>query len=402
MRNLKLYNITWTVILLILIVLSIVWAYISADAPYYLSISRDIANGLIPYKDIDSIYTPLMMYINSLLHWLIEDPSYYVFLVFQYFIIFLSSLTLFFICRNYDVKKNPSFFLSLFLFITVLGSEGTNVNLEVYVLLIVLISFLLLMKKHFIWTGFVLALGFFAKQYGILNFVPFFFLVLLQGDSKNNIIQFLFGAVLPLLIFLTYYSIIESVSIVNLFEQLSGRGYGQRSVTRPKTFISLLAGFKVFLLLLIPMFFLGIRPFKNKFDGILILGILVNLIPILIQHFSHYFILTFPFIFVLMARNYENFNHKFINSSNVILVVIAVLLFLRINRYKDVYDEQLKIAEKYKKEYPVSSEVFLVGEIRYLYILNDYQNPVLSEVGYSYDFEPDEEFNEKYDVLSLE
>jgi len=37
-----------------------------------------------------------------------------------------------------------------------------------------------------------------------------------------------------------------------------------------------------------------------------------------------------------------------------------------------------------------------------LYILNNYHNPVLKEVGYAYDFFPDEDFRKKHTVLSLE
>ena len=88
--------------------------------------------------------------------------------------------------------------------------------------------------------------------------------------------------------------------------------------------------------------------------------------------------------------------------SNLVLVIIAGLLIARINRYKGVYDEQLELAEETSKEYPVGSDVFLYKHFRFLYILNDYRNPVLEEIGYRYGFKPDDEFKEKYKVLSVE
>jgi len=403
MRLLKTYNIFWIVTLICLLFLSVFYAYISADAPYYLAISRDISNGFVPYKDIISMYAPLMMYMNSLLYLLIDSPSYHYFLIFQYLVIFISTGILFLISKKLELNNRASIFLCLFLFIAVLSSDGIYINLEVYILLFVLLSFWFLIKKQFFWTGIFLALSFFSKQYGILNFLPFFLLVgFYHGFDKKYVINFVIGATIPLLAFLVYFLLIENVSFLNLIEQLSGSGYGKSGVSSTKSVFSLIAGFKVFLLLIFPLFFLRINPFKNKIDGILIIGILVNLIPVLIKNFPHYFILTYPYIFILMARNYKNFDKRFLLISNLMLIIISVLLFLRIFRYKDVYEEQLRVAEKYKNEYPVSSEVFLSGKIRYLYILNNYHNPALKEAGYSYDFFPDENFREKYPVLKLE
>ena len=128
----------------------------------------------------------------------------------------------------------------------------------------------------------------------------------------------------------------------------------------------------------------------------------VGVIPIAIQNFQHYFILTFPYIFMLIARNYKNLNWNFFLVSNLSLILISGFLFLRIFRYEDVHLEQIKVAKEHEVNFPVGSQVFLLGEIRYLYILNNYHNPVLQEVGYTFDFVPDEEFREKYPVLQLE
>jgi len=409
MRQLKITNIVWGIVLLVLVILSIHYAYISADAPYYLSISRDISNGIIPFKDVKSIYAPLMMYLNSIIFKIFDNPEYHYFLLFQYFIILVSATFLYLICKKLNVNFWRSIFISLFLFITVLSSDGNYINLEVYIMMFVFISFWLLINKNYFWTGVFLALGFFSKQYGILNFLPFLFLVLIYHKYHyKNLINFLFGALVPLLLFLVYFVLIEDVSFISLLEQLSGKGYvsgeayAQTSMASAKSLFSILAGSKVFILLLIPLFFLKIKPLKNKIDAVLILGIAVNLIPAFIQNFQHYFILTYPYIFILMARNYKNFDKRFLLVLNIMLVIISVLLFLRIFRYKDVYDEQLRVSEKFKVEYPIGSKVFLSGGIRYLYILNDYHNPALDQMGYAYDFYPDEDFKKEYDVLSLE
>lgn len=402
MKLLRISNIIWALVLMVLIYLSIIYAFISADAPYYLSVARDISNGLIPYKDIFNSYTPAMMYLNAMIFRIFDGPGYHYFLVFQYVLILMSSVFLYLICRKVDLDKLKSTFLGLFLFIAVLSSDGNYINLEVYILFCVLLSFWFLINKQFFWTGIFLALSFFCKQYGILNFLPFFLLVgLYHGFKKKHVINFVIGAVLPLLAFLVYFLLIENVTFISLIKQLSGSGYVQ-SIASTKSLFSILVGAKVFFLLIVPLFFLKIKPFKNKTDAVLILGILINLIPVAIQNFQHYYILTFPYIFVLIARNYKNLNWNFFIVSNLSLILISSFLFLRILRYKDVHNEQIKVAKKYEASIPVGSEVFLWGEIRYLYILNNYHNPVLSEVGYSYPFEPEESFREKYPVLKLE
>lgn len=403
MKLLRISNIIWTFVLMTLLFLSIFYSFISADAPYYLSVARDLSNGLILFKDILNSYTPVMMYLNSVVFRIFDDPGYHYFLIFQYVIILMSSGFLYLICRRLDLDKLKSTFLGLFLFIAVLSSDGNYINLEVYILLFVLLSFWFLKNKQFFWTGIFLALSFFSKQYGILNFLPFFLLIwVYHGLEKKHLRNFVIGAILPLSLFIIYFLIIENVTFISLIKQLTGSGYGQKGIASTKSLFSILAGSKVFLLLIFPLFFLRIKPLKNRIDAILILGIIINLIPVAIQSFQHYYILTFPYIFVLIARNYKNLDRNFFVVSNLSLILISTLLFLRIFRYKDVYKEQIKIAKKYEVNFPVGSNVFLYGEIRYLYILNNYHNPVLSEIGYSYLFKPDEDFREKYTVLQLE
>lgn len=403
MPNLKVFNLFWITILFSIVFFSVYGAYISADAPYYLAVARDISSGLMPYKDINMGYTPLMMYLNSLLYLLFDNPSYHLFLILQFLVIALLVGLFYRICTKFNLTRGKSLFLSLFLFLSILSSDGTYINLEVYVILFIMIAFLFLVDKKYFLAGVALSVGFFFKQYGLLSFVPFFLLVITYRPyQKRSLLGFIAGALLPLMIFILYYTVIENVSFINLFDQLSGRAYAEKAVASGKSLFSfsLLAGSKVFLLLLIPLFFLKINPIKNRVDGILIIGIIVNLLPVLIQYFQHYFILTYPYIFILMMRNHQNFDRKFVVISNLVLLVISVLLFLRIFRYKDVYDQQVKIAEKISEKYPEGSEVFLEGNIRYLYFLNDYRNPVLEEVGYDYGFTPDEEFREEYKVLS--
>jgi len=223
-----------------------------------------------------------------------------------------------------------------------------------------------------------------------------------HGYHKSYLGKFILGGVLPLLGFLVYFVIIEQVEFTDLVLQLTGSGYDDEMIELETTWFRFLAGSKIFLLLLVPLFFSGIKPLRGKIDLILIIGILVNFLPLYIQTVSHYFLLTFPYVFLLMARNLNFPNKRFLVMSNLILILIAGLLFARIYKYRDVYSEQVELAIETRKQYPVGSDVFLYKHFRFLYILNDYQNPVLDDIGYRYGFEPDDEFKAEYKVLSAE
>ncbi|MFV8224400.1 hypothetical protein [Christiangramia aquimixticola] len=400
MRRFKILNIVWGFILSLLIILSILYAFISTDAPYYLSIARDISRGYAPYKDIFSSYTPVMMYLNSLLHLWVEQPSYHFSLVFQYIITTIAVVFFYKICRIEKQGKTMSVFLSFFLFISILSSDGTYINLEVYVIMFSLIAFYLLLKERFLWSGVFLALGFFSKQYGIFNFLPFLLLIVSYHGFRKHLVKFIIGGLAPLFIFLIYFVFFERVEFQDLALQLTGSGYDQEMIELETTWFRFLAGAKIFILLVVPLVLIRRNPFRDKIDSVLILGIFINLLPLYIQTVSHYFILTFPYIFILLARNIDFSNRRILVVSNVVLVIIAGLLFTRIFKYREVYNEQLDLAEKIQNVYPVGSKVFLYKHFRFLYILNDYQNPVLKEIGYRYGFKPDQDFGRKYNVLA--
>lgn len=401
--SLKITNYFWGIVLLVLLVLSTKWAYISTDAPYYISVARDVSRGNVPYKDIYLSYTPVMMYLNSLIHLVFRDPSYFVFLSFQYLIIAFSSCLLFDIGYRNNGSRLKSLFLAFLFFISVMASDGTYINLEVYVILFVILAYWLYQKKHFFLCGIALALSFFSKQYGLLNFVPFFLLIFFRSEYKwNYLLKFILGGLLPLIIFILYFFLIEKADFGDVLLQLTGAGYDQDMIELETTLFSFLAGAKIFLLLMIPLLLVAKNFLRNKVDLVLLLGLGVSMLPLYIQTVSHYFLLAFPYIFLLLSRNLNNSDQKFFFSTNIILVIILLLLSSRIYRYRNVYNEQLKLAEETRKEYPVDSKVFLYKHYRFLYILNDYQNPVLKKEGYRYGFKPDEEFKEKYDLLSTE
>jgi len=111
-KTLKRSTIFFIILILTLIIYSIVLGSISADAPYYLSIARDISEGLVPFKDIHTWYAPVMMYINAPIYYVFGNINYFWFLGFQYFITFLSAFVLYRIAKFNKIDNKTALFFA--------------------------------------------------------------------------------------------------------------------------------------------------------------------------------------------------------------------------------------------------------------------------------------------------
>ncbi|WP_298524115.1 hypothetical protein [uncultured Christiangramia sp.] len=355
----------------------------------------------MPYVDIYNSYTPLMMYLNSIVYELIDEPGYFIFLGIQYLVTFFSAFIFYRIGVDKKLKPSEAFCLSTLLVMAVLSSDGTAIILEVYILPCVLFAYIAFSRQQFLVTGLLLGISFFFKQYGLLNFIPFGLMILNNSKHQKfkSLLSFSMGGLIPLAIFLLYFLFIEKVEFAQLLMQISGNGYAENKIQTEKSFFSLLVGAKVFLLLLLPMLVLRKMAWTSRRFCLLLLGVGINLLPVLIKNFPHYFILTFPYLFILYAENMEKLKFRQLAALNFSFLLIFGLLILRLNRYKNVYSEQLQVSKVAQEKYPKGSSVYLCDGYRFLYILNNYQNPVLEKQGYRDWFVPDTQFYKEYNVL---
>jgi hypothetical protein len=380
---------------------SFYYGSISADAPYYLSIARDINDGKVPFKDIHTWYAPMMMYMNALLYFCFGNINYFWFLGFQYFIVLLSAYILFKIAIIHNVNRVFAIFFAVLFYLIILLSEGIYINLEVYVVLFSLLSFFSLLKKRYFLSGLILTLAVFSKQYGFLNFIPFYLYIALSENkflSKNSF-NFGLGGFFGGLLFLTYFVLYQNVSFTNLFMQLSGEDYKDLSITKKFNLIYYLRDAKYIAALLFPLIFVLKKEILNKKNIFIIVGFILNILPSFFQSFPHYFILTYPFIFLFFLLNYQKINQNFIISMVLCMSISFGVVIFRVYKYKDDYTIQVSKAKKYINSYPKNTTVFLDGHIRYLYLLNNYHNPVLQTIGYSYLYIPDTNFKKKFDII---
>lgn len=380
---------------------SLKFSYIGSDAPYYLSVARDISSGLVPYKDIYLSYTPLAMYFNALLFKIFSGFEYSLFLFFQYLLIFAGGLLLYLInWRQIDIQKQKAGLLSVFFVLAVMSSDGNDIALEIYSVLFVLFSLFFFFKNNIFWVGFFLGLSFFCKQFGLLNFVPFFLWFLLE--KKHFLLQLpkiAAGALVPLLLFLLYFVGFQNIPLASLFNQLNGAAYVSYTLVSWGSITDYLIGAKVFILLVIPLvFYKDIQ--KDRLNFFLIVGVVVNLLPLMLQSFQHYYINTFPFLFVLIGRAWANSKNKIILYHAASVFLITGMFYLRVFRYSDRHKAQQTVSHTAQNMLSRKNEVFLNGSIRYLYLMNNYSNPVVSKIGYSYPYKPDRTAMDTINVLS--
>jgi len=365
---------------------SLTYSHISNDAPYYLAVARDISVGYVPYQDIYLSYTPLVMYLNSLVYLAIDDFNYKIFLGFQ-FLIMLISLIIFFILlvRQFKILLLDSGLISLILGIAILSADGSYINLEVYLLLAIITAIYLFFCNHFFFTGVLVGISFFMKQYGLLNFFPFLLLIYLTKSRPwFKLIHFMLGSLFALMLFLLYFMFIQDVPVDSILDQLSGIKYIKQVSKELPSIYSWILGIKVFIILFTPIVFsLRSRLFTKK-NLPWLFGILINVIPTFLQAFQHYVILTFPYLFVLLALNWKSTNTLYLKSLFISGFALAILLNVRNLRYKNVYYRQIYLAEGMKNYVPSGSAIFLNGGVRTLYLQNNYENPLRQSVGYSY------------------
>src|SRR6218665_400145 len=402
MKNISRNIFFWSLILLALMAAGVLFSPVSGDAPYYIATARDISRGFVPYQHINMAYTPIVMYLNSLIWTIFDEPGYFLFIVFQYAVILLSGFILYKIAIQSGLEKKKSIFTAVFFLICVLSCDGNYINLEVYNILFVLLAYLALQDQKFLLSGILLGITFFCKQYGLLNFIPFVLLVFFGEHQRiKNAFLLCLGGSLPLILFLVYFTGFKDVTIAELLYQLTGQGYGQKSLAGSKSFIGYLNGAKVLLLMLLPLVFLKFNPLRNKVQLVLFIGMLVSLLPVFVQNFQHYFLNAFPYAALLLILNWKT-HHINWPVLHVSLAIVSLFLAIRLVNYTKKADNQRKVAEALEAIYPKGSPVYLKGTSNYLYILNDYANPALQRAGYSYIFKTDADFLKENTVLSFE
>jgi hypothetical protein len=394
---------------LVAIIYSYIYIYIGADAGFYLPISRDISQGLVVYKDIYSGYTPLMMYLNAIIYYFIPDANFYISNLFHYFIILLNGLFFYFYLKKRKFTTNYALQLALLLVIAIITSEGRFINLEIYVTLFVFLAFYFFELKKYFLVGICISLGVLSKQYGVLNYLPMMLLIYFSThQSFKPLLKFCIASFIVAILFISYFVFIEGIRFNDFLFQLIGVGTNYAKTDRVGFFVELISYIKsgkIVWLLLIPVLINYYETFKKKFIQIsyyykiLMLGLLLNLLPTLVTHWAHYFILIFPYLFIIIAYLANSYKKEVHFSLFGLLLILNFYLIIRTYIDIPIKNEQTKIAKETVAIYPKKTKIFLRGKARFMYITNTYENPVRKTIGYDFLYIPNQTFKNKYIVI---
>jgi len=373
--------------------------WISTDAPVYLSFARDIAEGNSLYDDIYCSYVPLVIYVNSII-FKIFGFEYIYFILFQFFIILLSSVSLFFLCNMFRKNISESIFTSLLFLLTVFCADGFEFILEPYLLLFTFCGLLSLYKSRFILSGLFIGFAVLSKQYGYVYY-PIFLLLIYYENLLTYKTLFLFslGFLIPQFLFITGMTVLYGVSLEYLIIQLSGSQYDFNGSTFEVGLFEYLIGGKVLFSLLI-LYFMSFK--FNKDIILLLIMLIISLIPTLIKTYQHYFLISFPIFYLILIKS--ELRRQFLFNKIIFIIVIisnSFLLINRINNYKYKRENQITKSFELLGEHKRGSEILIEGSI-YLYLTNNYKNPLVSKFGYQFFYKIPEAEKNKFKRLKID
>jgi hypothetical protein len=176
-------------------------------------------------------------------------------------------------------------------------------------------------------------------------------------------------------------TVLYGVSLEYLIIQLSGSQYDFNGSTFEVGLFEYLIGGKV-LFSLIVLYFLSFK--LNKNIVLLFIMLIISLIPTLIKTYQHYFLIAFPIFYLILIKS--ELRKQFLFNKIIFIIVIvsnSFLLINRINKYKYKRENQIRKSLELLSEHKRGSEILIEGSI-YLYLTNNYKNPLVSKFGYQF------------------
>lgn len=408
----KQFKINYTKSLYLVFVILIAWvifeyiyalfyATVDSDAGYCLALARDITDGKTLYKDIVLHYTPFVIYLFSLIKILSGSLyNYTIILLFQFIVIGFDSFLVYKIASLFTKNKLLVLYSVAATLLMFFRYDGVFLELEPFVIFFSLMSIYFVFKSddrklYFILAGIAGGLSFFSKQFGVFVFIPIsIYILIYEGSLKKSFVKLLYlalGAIIPLSLFLLYYSVIYDVPVLRLFDILTGEGVQRFSenyyVHTMRNFIF----YNGIFLFFIPVYFVFQEAKSNKYLFLFILLFLIFSISLLFGSWDHYKQFFIPYIVLIALLMFDKAKEIPALSNFFKLLIFLCFLFIlasNIKYFADNYktwdrQKQYQIAKELKKIIPENSKVFCVNKQAYIFLCN-YQSadPVVS--GYPY------------------
>ncbi len=398
--------------------------FLNHDSGFYLKYAWDIHNGFSYYKDLNVAYTPLAMFILSIIFDIYPSISLYFIFLFIVILYFISTLLFYFILCNFKTDKPIAKLISLILLVSLFELDGANIQLEPFVLLFQLTGILLIQKwsvnKNYIWlflAGLSCFFAFYAKQYGITVAIGMVWYIYSFRNNLKNLVSiviiFSAGIMFPVLIIILYQIFLQiplnnillkllSINYITGKEIITGIGYDL-----PHFFKSIYK-FIIDLPLVLLLIVFATRKFRPKLNKDLIFVILLisgSCIQLVFAGYRHYYQLIAPYILMLIPLIISNLDsakqvefHRYLILLSLIFLITTVPIMTDrfIHRSKRL-NHQLTRTEKLTKIIPSGEKVYLQAISPAYYYLCRYKSPDFLKLGYRFP----EELSPEYITKSL-
>lgn len=381
-------NMRSTVILFsIAILISIVvvaYAWVGVDATYFLPLSKEIARGHTPYADFYCMYTPLALYYWAALYVWMPMAGHSLLLAMQVGVVAAAAFLLYRVGRACVVGSSGTWlpWVSLLFFVSILVSDGHYIMLEPFVVCCILWATWAMLRtdRSGPWLcGLAIGLAFFCKQFGLAAIVP----VLLYYAGQR---RYMAAGICLLSLGLTLaagvlFFVLQGVGLVALMQQWYPAAYAGMDASAHFGWRTFVDGGKVLWLLLLFLLLTTRAIPGHPLRLYALSGFFIFLIPAFFRHFPHYFLLSMPYVFLLLlsrqpaAHGYTRWVPAFQ------LCLLLGLLAGRYSRHWQAYSAQQATAALLRHKVPHGSSVFATGHT-YVLVINDYTNPLLHTLGY--------------------
>jgi hypothetical protein len=340
---------------------------INPDAGYYLGAGKFIAQGLEPYQDFHTSYSPGVYYIFALAELMGSTFGEYQ-KAFIYLLHIINGALFGLLLLNLTFKKDIAIFGCLLLILATFTLDGQALVLEPFQNFFILASLVAAVKwteyKAVIVVGLLFGFALMAKQSSMFSFPVLACLVLFPhwfGIAKSQPLAPVVSRILVLgvssgIAFLLFCIVTQQNLVTTLYKLITFGGRAQSYVAQEyglydvvNTFIKGEGGER----LLIPMIVAGAYLFittTNRLHRLFVVGFAINLVTILmVRGYPHYMQLIVPWgilIFMALISEYELERAKLrsvlalLIVSQFILPVFITAQNLRVDFDKNVLAEQ--------------------------------------------------------------
>jgi hypothetical protein len=397
---------------------TVFFPFMGHDSGFYLKYALDFYNGLSYFHDFNVAYTPLSMYILSLVYYIFPEASLYLFYTVITLLYVFCGFLFLQILRNFGIEQKLTVVMTSILVVALFVYDGANIQLEPFVLIFQLISILLFQKwiktdnlLYLFGTGFNCFLAFYAKQYGLFILIGYaWYFFANRNEMKERIksvLIFLAGFMIPVLFLLVQFYFhelnpsemfvkIAGIEVLKGNEVITGIGYDVFNLVR-SLFRSLIEVPVLILIFPLSIKYAGLPKLK---DTMLIFCIATgSLLQLLFAGYRHYYQLIGPYMLILMALMFRDLSAQTPWLKKWFKILIIAFIIISAGNVADRFNHRIKRlkrqninAELLLGVLPRGEKVYLQGVSPAYYYLCRYNSADFKTLGYRFP----EEFTPAY------